>query len=54
VAELTGACAMFQERTKHLQTSLQTLQQKELLRLEAPATVGSPWWQQFWPRRAGI
>jgi hypothetical protein len=52
VAELTGACAMFQERTKHLQTSLQTLQQKELLRLEAPATVGRPWWQ-FWPGRGG-
>ena len=52
VAELTGACAMFQERTKHLQTSLQTLQQKELLRLEAPAAVGRPWWQ-FWPGRPG-
>jgi len=53
VAELTGACAMFQERTKHLSTSLQTLQQKELLRLEAPAAAGRPWWQ-FWPGRAGV
>jgi hypothetical protein len=52
VAELTGACAMFQERTKHLSTSLTTLQQKELLRLEAPAIGARPWWQ-FWQGRSG-
>ncbi|MDB5099747.1 MAG: hypothetical protein JWM80_4168 [Cyanobacteria bacterium RYN_339] len=52
VAELTGACAMFQERTKHLATSLSNLQQKELLRLEAPASAARPWWQ-LWPGRSG-
>lgn len=49
VAELTGACAMYQERTKHLSTTLQQLQQKELLRLEAPKERG-PWWSGLFGR----
>jgi hypothetical protein len=50
VAELTGACAMFQERTKHMATTLQTLQQEKLLRLEAPRLPGRAWWRVLLPR----
>jgi hypothetical protein len=50
VAELTGACAMFQERTKHLATTLQTLHQEKVLELQAPRP-SSPWWRA-WPRKS--
>ena len=46
VAELTGACAMFQERTKHLAATLQTLQQEKVFMLQAPRPA-RPWWRTW-------